>query len=142
MGAMSAVAEETMHPNVATYWRLIDAFNRNDLETVGAVLDPDIVYTIPGRSPIAAHTRGVAAHLEALRRTRERSENTLKLEPKTVVAGGDRVFVFGRISATRNGTKYDSDHYVVFRFANGRIVEGITLPVDQFAFDAFWASEG
>jgi ketosteroid isomerase-like protein len=136
---MSLSAEEPVHPNVASYFRLIDAFNRNDLETVGAVLDPDIVYTIPGRSPIATHTRGVAAHLEALRRSRERSGNTLKLEPKTVVAGGDRVFVFGRISATRNGVHFESDHYVVFRFANGRIVEGITLPVDQYAFDAFWA---
>jgi ketosteroid isomerase-like protein len=131
--------DEPMHPNVATYWRLIEAFNRNDLETVGAVLDPELVYTIPGRSPIAAHTRGVSAHLEALRRSRERSGNTLKLEPKTVTAGGDRVFVFGRISATRNGVHFESDHYVVFRFANGRIVEGITLPVDQYAFDAFWA---
>ncbi len=136
---MSTTSEEPLHPNVATYWRLIEAFNRNDLETVGAVLDPDLVYTIPGRSPVAAHTQGVAAHLEALRRTRERSGNTLKLEPKTVVAGGDRVFVFGRISAMRNGVHFESDHYVVFRFVNGRIVEGITLPVDQYAFDAFWA---
>jgi uncharacterized protein len=136
---MSPSAEEPLHPNVATYFRLIDAFNRNDLETVGAVLHPDIVYTIPGRSPVAAHTRGIAAHLEALRRTRERSGNTLKLEPRTVVAGGDRVFVFGRISATRNGVHFESDHYVVFRFEHGRIVEGMTLPVDQYAFDAFWS---
>ncbi len=136
---MSTSAEEPMHPNVAAYFRLIDAFNRNDLETVAAVLDPDIVYTIPGRSPVAAHTRGIPAHLEALRRTRERSGNTLRLEPRTVVAKDDRVFVFGRISATRNGVQFESEHYVVFRFANGRIVEGITLPVDQYAFDAFWA---
>jgi len=136
---MKASAEEPVHPNVAIYWRLIEAFNRNDLETVGALLDPDMIYTIPGRSPLACHTRGVAAHLEALRRSRERSGNTLKLEPKTVTAGDDRVFVFGKISATRHGVRYESDHYVVFRFAEGRIVEGITLPVDQYAFDAFWA---
>ena len=136
---MSTPIDESTHPNVATYWRLIEAFNRNDLATISAVFDPDVVYTIPGRSPIAAHTRGVAAHLEALRRTRDRSGNTLKLEPKTVVAGGYRVFVFGRISATRNGVHFESDHYVVFRFVAGRIVEGITLPVDQHAFDAFWA---
>jgi ketosteroid isomerase-like protein len=136
---MSSAEDDAMHPNVATYWRLIEAFNRNDLETVAALLHPDLVYTIPGRSPVAAHTSGVSAHLEALRRVRERSENTLKLEPAIVTAGGDRLFVFGRISATRNGTRFESDHYVVFRFVEGRIVEGITLPVDLYAFDRFWA---
>jgi ketosteroid isomerase-like protein len=130
---------ESADANVAAYWRLIDAFNRSDLDAVGAVLDPDIVYTIPGRSPVACHTRGIAAHLDALRRVRERSGNTLKLEPLAVTGGGDRVFVYGRISAAREGKQLDSDHYVVFRFAGGRIVEGITLPVDLYAFDEFWA---
>ena len=125
--------------NVAAYWRLIDAFNRSDLDTVGAVLDPDIVYTIPGRSPVACHTRGIAAHLDALRRVRERSGNSLKLQPVTVSGAGDRVFVYGRITASREGKRLDGDHYVMFRFAGGRIVEGITLPVDLYAFDDFWA---
>ena len=136
---MTASPAGVAEANVAAYWRLIDAFNRSDLETVAAVLDPDIVYTIPGRSPIACHTRGLKDHLEALRRVRERSGNTLKLEPLAVTGGGDRVFVYGRISAARGPKRLESDHYVVFRFAGGRIVEGITLPVDLYAFDEFWA---
>ncbi len=135
---MTAPSEEAA-ANVAAYWRLIDAFNRSDLEAVGAVLDPGIVYTIPGRSPIACHTQGIPAHLDALRRVRERSGNTLKLEPLAVSGAGDRVFVYGRISASREGKRLDGDHYVVFRFSGGRIVEGITLPVDLYAFDDFWA---
>jgi ketosteroid isomerase-like protein len=128
-----------VHPNVAAYFRLIDAFNRNDLETVGTLIDANVEYTIPGRSPIACRTRGLGAHLASLKAARERSENTLRLEPLCVTAGGDRVFVYGRIRAARGDKRLDSEHYVVFRFAGGRIVEGMTLPVDQYAFDEFWS---
>jgi uncharacterized protein len=127
------------HPNIARYWRLIDAFNRNDLEAVSALLDPDIVYTVPGRSPLSGQTRGVAAHLQMLRLARERSGGTLRLQPRAVAADNEHLFVYGRISATRLGKELDGDHCVVFRFSNGRIVEGRTVPLDLYAFDEFWA---
>jgi ketosteroid isomerase-like protein len=125
--------------NVTIYWRLIAAFNANDLETVSALLDPNLIYTLPGRSPVAAHTQGVAAHLDMLRRARELSGGTLKLEPHVVAAEADYVFVYGRVTAERDGKCLDCEHCVVFRFSNGRIVEGRTLPVDLYAFDEFWA---
>lgn len=126
------------HPNITRYYDMINAFNRGDLKAASAFLDPTVVYTLPGRSPLACCTHGVAAHIEVLRRARERSGGTLRLEPRAVAAAGDYVFVYGRITATRAGKRLDSDHCVVFRYSNGRVVEGRTVPVDQYAFDAFW----
>jgi ketosteroid isomerase-like protein len=57
---------------------------------------------------------------------------------RSVVADDEYLFAYGRVSATRNGKTLDSDHCVVFRFAEGKVVEGRTLPVDLYAFDAFW----
>jgi ketosteroid isomerase-like protein len=127
------------HPNVARYWRMIEAFNQNDLAAAAHILDADIVYTIPGRSVLSGETHGIAAHLEVLRRARERSGGTLRLDPYAVAAEADYVFVYGRITAAREGKSFDSDHCVIFRFSGGRIVEGRTVPVDLYAFDEFWA---
>jgi len=135
---MTTDTDHPQHPNVACYWRLIGAFNANDLETVSTLFHPNVVYTMPGRSPVAGQTHGVDAHLGMLRRARERSGGTLRLDPSVVAADGEYVFVYGRISAERQDKRLDSEHCVVFRFSNGRIVEGRTLPVDLYAFDEFW----
>ena len=136
---MTSEDTRSQHANILYYWRMIDAFNRNDLALVTELLDPAILYTIPGRSVLAGETRGVAAHVAMLRLARERSGGTLKLEPRSVAAADEHLFVYGRISAVRAGKQLDSDHYVVFRFANNRVVEGRTIPADLYAFDEFWA---
>ena len=118
---------------------MIAAFNANDLGAVEALVDVDLEYTIPGVSPIACHTRGVVAHLQMLKAARERSGGTLRLEPRAVAADGEYLIVWGRITAEREGKRLDSDHCVMYRFSNGKIVEGRTVPVDQYAFDAFWS---
>ncbi len=127
------------HPNVAAYRRMIEGFNANDLGAVASLLDEGIVYTIPGRSPIACETKGLAAHLSALKRARELSGGTLKLEPRAVAADGDYLVVWGRITAQREERTLDCDHCVMYRFQSGKIVEGRTVPVDLYAFDAFWS---
>ncbi len=128
-----------LHPNIVAYKGMIAAFNANDLSAVEALVDPDLEYTLPGKSPIACHTRGVEPHLQMLKRVRELSGGTLRLEPRAVAADGDYLVVWGRITAERSGKRFDSDHCVMYRFANGKVVEGRTVPIDQYAFDAFWS---
>ena len=57
----------------------------------------------------------------------------------SVLADDRFLFVYGRISAERNGKRLDSPHCVVFEFEAGKIVAGRTVPVDLYAFDAFWS---
>lgn len=128
----------SVHPHVVAYKRMITAFNQNDLSAVAELVDPEIAYTIPGKSAVACSTRGVEAHLKALRVARERSGGTLRLEPEAVLCEGDVLIVWGRISAERNGRRFESEHCVMYRFNAGRIVEGRTIPIDQYAFDEFW----
>jgi ketosteroid isomerase-like protein len=127
------------HPNELAYKRMIAAFNANDLGAVEALVSPDLVYTIPGKSQIACHTRGVMPHLTVLKQARELSAGTLRLEPRAVAADGNYLVVWGRITAEREGRRLDSDHCVMYRFERGRIVEGRTVPVDLYAFDEFWS---
>jgi ketosteroid isomerase-like protein len=126
------------HPHVTAYRRMIAAFNANDLSAVESLVHPDMVYSIPGKSPLACHTRGVAAHLGVLRRARELSAGTLRLEPQAVASDGDFLFVWGRIRAERAGKVLDSEHCVMYKFSDGKVVEGRTIPLNLYRFDEFW----
>ena len=131
----AAANEQT---NVTAYKRMIAAFNANDLSAVESLVHPDLAYSIPGKSPLACDTRGVAAHLAVLRRARELSAGTLRLEPKAVASDGDFLFVWGRIRAERAGKVLDSEHCVMYRFNDGKVVEGRTIPLNLYEFDEFW----
>jgi len=127
------------HPNVARYRRMLQAFNENDLSAVAAVVAADVEYVVPGRSPLACHTHDIESHLAMLRRAKELSGGTLRLELRSVVADSEYLFVYGRVRAKRGDKELDSEHCVIFRFHNGKIVFGRTVPVDLYAFDDFWS---
>jgi ketosteroid isomerase-like protein len=136
----SAMVEtEAVHPNVLSYKRMIAAFNANDLSAVQMLVGQELAYTIPGKSLLACQTLGIAPHLEMLKRARDLSGGTLRLEPRAVACDGEYLMIFGRITAQRAGKTFDSDHVVTYRFSSGKIVEGRTVPVDLYAFDEFWS---
>ncbi len=133
------MASASEHLNVARYKRMMAAFNQNDLSTVTELVADDVDYLVPGKSLIAGHTTGVAGLLEMLRRCKDLSGGTLRLETASVLADDRYLFVYGRILAERNGRRLDSPHCVVFEFEGGKIAAGRTVPVDLYAFDAFWS---
>ena len=138
---MSDAAE---HPNVVAYRRMMAAFNAGDLGTIAELVAADVEYVVPGKSALAGHTHDIAGLLEMLRRGKDLSGGTLRLELRSVVADAEYLFVYGRVRAERGEhagqppRRLDSEHCVVFRFAGGQIVAGRTLPVDLYEFDAFW----
>ena len=127
------------HENVARYRRMMAAFNENDLSAIDELVAPDVDYIVPGKSLNAGHTRGLDGLLSMLRRSKELSEGTLRLETRSVLADERFIFVYGRITAERNGQRLDSPHCVVFELEGGKIVAGRTVPVDLYAFDSFWS---
>jgi ketosteroid isomerase-like protein len=125
-------------PMLAAYRRMIAAFNANDLSVVREVVADDLVYTLPGKSALAGCTVGVQPHLAMLKRARELSLGTLRLQPEALAVDGEHLFVWGTIRAERGDKRLEAKHCVVYRFFEGKIVEGRTIPTDLYAFDAFW----
>jgi uncharacterized protein len=128
----------SVHPYVASYRRMIAAFNAGDLDAVQEVVSSNVVYTVPGKSPLAGRTEGLPAHVEMLKKARQLSDGTLELTPAAVAQDGEHVFVWGTIRARRGERQLQAKHCVVFRFDGGKIVEGWTVPTDLYAFDEFW----
>jgi ketosteroid isomerase-like protein len=126
------------HPNVSRYRRMMAAFNAGDLGTIAELVAPGVDYVVPGKSPLAGHTHDIEGLIEMLQRGKLLSSGTLRLELRSVVADAEYLFVYGRVRAERPGKQLDSDHCVVFRFADDKIVGGRTVPVDLYEFDEFW----
>ena len=128
------------HPNVLRYIQAIRAFNDNDIDAVGEYFSENIVYCIPGRSPVAGEFHGIEQFARALKLVKELSGGTIKFEPQVVLANDQAVMAYGHATAQRRGKTLDIDHAYLYRFdKEGKIVEGRTIPVDLHAFDEFWS---
>ena len=128
------------HPNVLRYMHGIRAFNDNDIGAVSRYFSQNIVYRIAGKSPIAGEFHGIEQVAKALKLAKELSGGTIKFEPQEVLANDQAVMVYGHATAQREGKTLDIDHTYIYRFdEEGKIIEGRTIPVDLYAFDAFWS---
>jgi len=134
--------EITMPANLLElYMRTIKAFNENDLDAAQQIVSSDVVYTFHGDHPAAGEYRGLDGFREVLARAKELTGGTASLEPLAVVTNDeDALTVWGIFRGERNGVSFQTHHAYYYRFEDGRLVEGHTIPADQKAANAFWSS--
>jgi len=126
------------HPNVATYARLIQAYNAGDMETVSQCMRDDVVYHVPGKGEFAGDYVGIKAFGQMLDKIKAATGGTMKHQPLHILADDQAVMVYSHVTGARNGKRFDGDLAYLFRFdTDGKIVEGRTIPVDLYAFDDF-----
>ena len=129
----------TPQQNIATLKAVLDAFNRNDLETMKENIDPDLTYIIRGRSRVSGTYRGPEGVIDALKRIKELTNGTMSGSPEVILAEGDEIMMYMRVTGKRpDGREYDNYQAYLYRIRNGKMVEGQTIPVDQYAFDKFF----
>ena len=126
------------HPNVTLLMRIWEAFNKNDLEAVSRMVSENIVYRISGRGPLSGIYKGRLLFMKALEKAKELSGGTIAVKPLFTLAGDHYVFVFARATGRRSEKVLDIEHCYLYRFSNGQLVEGRTMPVDLYEFDEFW----
>ena len=128
-----------MHPNVVTYLEAIEAFNRNDLETVQNLVVADVVYRIPGDSIVGGEYHGIEGFAEILHRLKDESEGTLTLTPTTVLTDDDNLIARAHVTARRAHKRLDTEHVYAFRFVEGKLADGQVFVSDPAQLDAFWS---
>lgn len=115
------------------------AFDRDDLEKVSSYVAADVTYTIHGRASVSGTYRGVEGFRRALASLEELTGGTLQVQPEVLVAGHDAVMAYMRVKGTRpDGRAYHSHQVYLYRFRDGKLIEGQTIPVDQRAFEEFF----
>ena len=128
------------HDLVGNYLQAIQAFNDNDIAGYLEVVSTDVTYTVHGRNSLSGVYDGIDAFRRVLARAKESTTGTLNLEPVAVLSDDERhVMVWGRLTGTRDDLQLDAMHAWVYRFdADGRLVEGHSIPADQHVVNDFW----
>ncbi|HUF53040.1 MAG TPA: nuclear transport factor 2 family protein [Dehalococcoidia bacterium] len=128
------------HPNEALIRGWFAAQAKGDEAALRALMAGDIVWHVPGRSPLSADYRGPDEVLAFLARPRELSGGTVRPQLLALTATDEYAVALVRVYAERPGKKLDGSLQAwTFRIADGRIAEFWFLVEDRNEVDAFWS---
>jgi ketosteroid isomerase-like protein len=105
---------------------------------VAELLAEDVVWHVPGRSPIAGDHRGRDAVIAYFRRRRELAGATMEMHDRGGVSDDEAVVRLVDGTATLDGGEVRWRTAGVYRVAGGRVAEVWLVPLDLEAFDAIW----
>jgi uncharacterized protein len=111
-----------------------------EAEPLRELLTDDVVWHVPGRSPIAGDHTGVEAVMDYFERRRALARATFRVHVRDVLAGGDLVLQLAGGTAELGGKEVAWETVGIFRVRDGRIAEGRLVPFDQYLFDELWSS--
>ncbi|MEX0683306.1 MAG: nuclear transport factor 2 family protein [Dehalococcoidia bacterium] len=128
------------HPNEQLVRDWLVAQAKGDEGAIRDLLAEDVVWHVPGRSPLSADYRGRDEVLGFLARPRELSGGTVRPQVLDIMATDSHAIALVRVYAEREGKKLDGSLQAwTFRIAEGRIAEFWFLVEDRYAVDAFWS---
>jgi ketosteroid isomerase-like protein len=110
-----------------------------DVAAVAELLADDVVWHVPGTSPIAGDHRGRAAVLAYFERRRDLAGATLRMQVRHSLADRDTVAEFADGTATLGGEPATWRTVGVYRFRDGLLAEAWLVPLELAAFDAVWS---
>jgi ketosteroid isomerase-like protein len=127
------------NPNADLIRSGYDAFGQGDIAAVLRMLDPEVVWHVPGRSPLSGDNKGHDDVVGFFGRTMKLSGRTFKIDIDAVLAEGERVVVLCTVSAERHGRYWESPEVHVWRVADDLAVEFCEYQGDEHTEDQFWS---
>jgi ketosteroid isomerase-like protein len=109
-------------------------------ERVAELLTDDIVWHVPGSSPIAGDHRGRQGVVEYFRTRRRIAESSMRLHPGEMLTDGDLVVQRVDGAAVLGGESVDWRTVGVYRTEEGLIAEVWLVPIELQKFDRVWGS--
>jgi ketosteroid isomerase-like protein len=112
------------------------------VEAVVELLAADIVWHVPGKSPIAGDHRGTAQVVDYFERRRRLARATMRMRPGEVISEGEAVAQFVEGSVVLDGEEVSWQTIGVYRVdaEHRRVREVWLVPLDSEIFDRIWSS--
>ena len=110
-----------------------------DASTIGHVLDPDVVWRVPGNNLIAGTYRGVEEVVGYMLRRRELAGATFRMYRRELLVGPIQFAALTDGTVDRAGTTHSWSTVGLYRARQGRIMECALIPSDPATFDAAWS---
>jgi acyl-CoA thioesterase FadM/ketosteroid isomerase-like protein len=111
-----------------------------DLDSVEALLAEDVVWHVPGTSPVAGDYRGRDAVIGYFRRRRELAGGSITVTKSTDAHHDEALVQLADGRASLGGQQAMWRTAGVYRVAGGRIAEAWLVPLDQEDFDRLWSA--
>lgn len=125
------------HPNLTLIHNFFQAYAKNDLDGIKAILAEDIQWHIPGNHPLSGTKKGVT---EVLGYFQQLSKGSFQAE--SIVMGVNDHFV---IDCHKNWSNLPGDDNLnnmsclLWKIESGKIAEVYNFPEDQHKVDAFFS---
>jgi ketosteroid isomerase-like protein len=126
------------HPNEELIRGGYEAFAKGDIPDVLSRFAEDIVWHVPGRSPVGGDYRGHDGVMSFFGKLMEMSGGTFALEVHDLLATDDHAVALIRATAERDGTSRAFNSAHVWHVADGKATEFWALSTDPYADDEFW----
>jgi len=123
------------HPNAEAYRRTADAFRAGDGNAFAGLIDEDVVWHVPGMSPLAGEIHGREALFRFFDRLHEVTDGTFMLKEHDVLATDDHVVALSHFSAVRADGPVSVNVVSVFHYRGGRQHERWFHPFDTDAWN-------
>jgi uncharacterized protein len=128
------------HPNAAAARRAFAAFVAGDLQAMLGMFTPDATWRVPGANAMAGEYRGRDEIVAFLRRTAEVTRGTYRVDLLWAVADDAHTVAVYRARGERDGrAPLDIEQALLVELRDGLWTDIRAQPLDQPAFDAFWA---
>jgi|SRR5205085_2536130 len=124
------------HSNAAAYRRTADAFRARDSETLAQLIADDVIWHVPGDSPLAGDIGGIEELFRWFERLHQVTKGTFGLREHDVLANDDHVVALSDMSSERAGRRISVNVVSVMHFRDGRQLERWFHPSDPAAWDA------
>jgi uncharacterized protein len=120
-----------------------EMYGGSSVDSVVELLAEDIVWHVPGSSPIAGHHRGVGQVIAYFEKRRRLANSTMRMRPGKLIFEGEEVAQFVEGSAELGGERVSWRTVGVYRVdvERRRIREVWLVPLDADLFDRIWSSE-
>lgn len=120
--------------------RQAEMYAGGSTDRVAELLTDDVVWHVPGASPIAGDHRGRHGVIEYFRTRRRIAESSMRLHPGEMLTEEDLVVQRVDGTAVLSGESVDWRTVGVYRFEEGRIAEVWLVPIELLKFDRVWGA--
>jgi len=126
--------------NLETIHKFFEYYGKSDMAGIRQVLAENVRWIFPGRNPMSGTRMGIPEVLGFFDRMGGiMGGSNVKVE-NLITGANDHYVVESQHIWTNREDGVNLDHYwcVLWRFENGRIVEGRHFAADQYAVDEFF----
>lgn len=114
-----------------------EVYGKEDLDGMRALMDPNIVWRIPGRHSLSGSHQGIE---ETIFFFQQLTKAQFKAEVYALVGNDEYAVDYHRGWGSFGEHSLDVLWAIIWRVQNGKIIEGIDFAFDQAAADIFYSA--